>query len=181
MKRASSPGTRLWAARVAAGFAKDGIEVVLTGGACVSIYTRNKYRSYDLDFVNAGGAPRRIIAASLRRTGFQKEGRIYTSPDCPYAIDILSPPLSIGAEPVRTTATLMVRGKALVLLTPTDSVKDRLAAYFHWNDLQALEQAVMVCRSQNVDLAIVRKWSNAEGHLAKFKEFQKTLAKKGGV
>ena len=179
MKRASSPGTRQWAARVASGFAKDGIEVVLTSGACVSIYTRNKYRSYDLDFVNVGGASSRTVAASLHRTGFQKEGRIFTRSDCPYAVDILSPPLSIGAEPVRTTATLTDRGTPLVLLTPADSVKDRLAAYYYWNDLQALEQAVMVCRSQKVDLAIVRKWSNAEGHLAKFIEFQKILAKKG--
>ena len=29
-------------------------------------------------------------------------------------------------------------------MTPTDSVKDRLAAYYHWNDQQALEQAIMV-------------------------------------
>jgi len=34
----------------------------------------------------------------------------------------------------------------LCLLTPTDCVKDRLAAYFFWNDLQSLGQAVMVVK-----------------------------------
>lgn len=30
---------------------KEGIEVVLVGGACVSIYSQNRYQSFDLDFV----------------------------------------------------------------------------------------------------------------------------------
>ena len=30
---------------------KNKIDVVLVGGACVSIYSKNKYMSYDLDFV----------------------------------------------------------------------------------------------------------------------------------
>ena len=29
---------------------KNGIDCVLTGGACVSIYTENRYQSFDLDF-----------------------------------------------------------------------------------------------------------------------------------
>lgn len=29
----------------------QGIDVVLLGGACVSIYSQNRYQSYDLDFV----------------------------------------------------------------------------------------------------------------------------------
>jgi len=30
---------------------KKGIDAILVGGACVSIYTKNKYQSFDLDFV----------------------------------------------------------------------------------------------------------------------------------
>jgi len=178
MKKTQSPGMRLWAARVADCFTRNGIEVVLTGGACVSIYTRNKYASFNLDFVNVGGAPARSIVEALGQAGFRKEGRVFTRADCPYAVDILSPPLSIGAEPVRTTATLTVRGKKLKLLTPSDSIKDRLAAYFHWNDLQALEQALLICRSIEVDLAPVRRWAIAEGHLEKFKAFQRMPARR---
>ena len=29
----------------------EGIDAVLVGGACVSIYSQNRYMSYDLDFI----------------------------------------------------------------------------------------------------------------------------------
>ena len=30
---------------------KKGIEVILVGGACVTVYSQNRYQSFDLDFV----------------------------------------------------------------------------------------------------------------------------------
>ncbi|QVL55148.1 MAG: hypothetical protein KFB95_07485 [Simkaniaceae bacterium] len=30
---------------------KDGIDLILVGGACVTIYSKNRYQSYDLDFI----------------------------------------------------------------------------------------------------------------------------------
>lgn len=30
------------------------------------------------------------------------------------------------------------------MLTATDSVKDRLASFYHWNDHQSLEQAILI-------------------------------------
>ena len=60
----------------------------------------------------------------------------------------------------------------LKLLTPTDSVKDRLAAYYHWNDQQSLEQALLVCKEQKVDFKNIREWSNKEGMIDKFIEFK---------
>lgn len=60
----------------------------------------------------------------------------------------------------------------LKLLTPTDSVKDRLAAYFHWNDQQAFEQALMVCKDQNVDIDNIQEWSRGEGMIDKFIQFK---------
>ena len=30
---------------------KENIEIILVGGACVTIYSNNKYQSYDLDFI----------------------------------------------------------------------------------------------------------------------------------
>ena len=56
-------------------------------------------------------------------------------------------------------------------MTPTDSVKDRLAAYYHWNDHQALEQAVMVAHAKKVSLKEIRRWSEQEGHKEKYKVF----------
>lgn len=39
------------AALVAGKLEENGIDALLVGGACVSIYSRNKYLSSDLDFV----------------------------------------------------------------------------------------------------------------------------------
>lgn len=39
------------AAYVCTHLQENGIHCVLTGGACVSIYTENLYESFDLDFI----------------------------------------------------------------------------------------------------------------------------------
>jgi hypothetical protein len=163
------------AAFVCAHLRASGIDVVLTGGACVTIYTRNRYRSYDLDFVNVAEAPLSRIAAALLQIGFVPEGRIYINKNVKYSIDILNPPLSIGGEKILVTNTIRVSKMDLALLTPTDSVRDRLAAFYFWNDLQALEQALMVVGENDVDLDLVKKWSKKEGELEKFNIFLKKL------
>ena len=66
----------------------------------------------------------------------------------------------------------------LKLLSPTDCVKDRLAAYYHWNDRPSLEQAVLVCQNQSVDLDEVERWSKSEGKGDKFKLFRKAEKKR---
>jgi hypothetical protein len=45
----------------------------------------------------------------------------------------------------------------LKVLSPTDCVKDRLCAFYFWNDLQGLEQAVLVAKSQQVDLKEIKR------------------------
>jgi hypothetical protein len=57
----------------------------------------------------------------------------------------------------------------------TDSVKDRLAAFYHWKDLQSLEQAVLVARQHTIDLNEVRRWSQAEGFGEEFALIRKRL------
>jgi len=64
----------------------------------------------------------------------------------------------------------------LKLLSPTDCVKDRLAAYYHWNDMQSLGQAVLVCRAAKVDLKEVKRWSMLEGMGGKFELFRSALS-----
>ena len=77
--------------------AKSGIEIVLSGGACVSLYTKNEYQSFDLDFVLLSPADRKRIGPVLEALGFRKEGRHYRHPGTPYIVEFLSPPLSVGA------------------------------------------------------------------------------------
>lgn len=47
-----------------------------------------------------------------------------------------------------------------------------MIGYFYGNDAQCLEQAVMICQMNKVELEDIRKWAKKEGRLDKFKEFE---------
>ena len=49
----------------------------------------------------------------------------------------------------------------LRVVTPTQSIMDWLAAYVHWNDRQALDQAIMVARRQRIDWNALRNGRDA--------------------
>ena len=61
------------------------------------------------------------------------------------------------------------------IISPTDSVKDRLAAFYHWKDLQSLEQAILVASSNLVDLKSIKTWLKRDEKSSEFKEFKQRL------
>jgi hypothetical protein len=153
---------------------EGGIDAILVGGACVSLYTNNRYQSYDLDFVTH--SPLKDITPLLGRIGFRREStRHFIRKDCPFFVEFVAPPAAIGDDPVTDRKVMRTKHGKIVMLTATDSVKDRLAAYFHWNDPQSLEQAVLVAKSQKVDLKEIRRWSRLEGFEEKYKVFERKL------
>jgi hypothetical protein len=125
------------AAIVSEKFIEHKLDCILVGGACVSIYSKNRYQSYDLDYVTYEDM--RLIEKALSELGFNRKQRYFYHPDCPFFIEFVAPPVSIGSEPVNTYNYL----GEIKLLTPTDCVKDRLACYFFWDDRQALDQAII--------------------------------------
>ena len=154
-----------------------GIDSILVGGACVSIYTKNKYLSFDLDFVTHAAI--KEITPLLSELGFQRESsRHFIHTDCPFFIEFVVPPAAVGNEPLKGEKKVKTKFGTIVLITPTDSVKDRLAAYYHWNDQQALEQAIMVAKSQKIDFHEVKRWSEKEGHIEKYRKILKRLRSK---
>ncbi|MGD2027787.1 MAG: hypothetical protein PVI99_08225, partial [Anaerolineales bacterium] len=60
---------------------------------------------------------------------------------------------------------------------PTDSVKDRLAAFYYWGDQKSLEQAILGSKSVSIDLDSVEAWSLREGKMVESKEFIQQLRK----
>jgi len=150
---------------------RRGVEAVLTGGACVSIYTRNRYQSYDLDFVLLAAQDKKAAGEALRELGYRPDGRHFRHSDTPFLVEFLAPPLSIGAAPVRKIAEIRAGRRTLRLLSPTDCVKDRLAAFYFWNDRQSLEQAVLVALRHRIDMKDVKAWSESEGMAERFAVF----------
>lgn len=154
-------------------FAEHHMKAILVGGACVAIYSNNRYLSYDLDFVTF--EHKSAIKKALLELGFELKGKCFAHPECPYLVEFVSPPVAIGEEIITTFETLATPFGQVKLLTPTDCVKDRLASFFHWQDKQALEQAVMVFQDQEVDLQEIERWAKKEGYQDKFNAFIKAV------
>jgi hypothetical protein len=151
------------------------INVTLTGGACVSIYSKNKYQSYDLDFIEQFGVKQINLKAALKEIGFSQNGRHFVNPETEFFIEFPPGPLAIGDEPVRKTETIEFSTGKLYLLSATDCVKDRLAGFYHWKDKQCLEQAIIVSHDQIVDYNEIERWSHKEGKLSEYKKIEKLL------
>jgi hypothetical protein len=147
---------------------KHNIQVVLSGGACVSIYSQGAYISHDLDMVILYSSRRQAIHAAMATIGFEEIGRYYVNPETQYLIEFPPGPLSIGAEPVQRVDEIELRTGTLRIISPTDCVKDRLAAYYHWGDRQCLHQAILVARVNAVDFEEIRRWSQVEGKLNEY-------------
>jgi len=164
------------AAWVCQALADAGIQVVLTGGACVTVWTGGDYVSRDLDFVERGFASRHDIKDALDKLGFTESHRYFIHPDTEFLIEFPSGPLAVGDSPVTEIAERNNPTGRLHLLSANDCVKDRLAAWFHWRDRQALEQAIKVARSQSVDVERLRSWARAEHAEDSFGEFLDAIA-----
>jgi hypothetical protein len=154
---------------------KNGINVVLSGGACVSLFTENEYQSFDLDFIENVVTSRKRIREVLQKIGFIEEHRYYKHPDTDFFLEFPPGPLSIGDEPVREIMEKEFSTGVLRLLSPTDCVKDRLAAYYHWNDRQSLQQATLVARTCAIDLDEIERWSIKEGKSREFLDIRERL------
>jgi hypothetical protein len=163
------------AGHIAAEFHRRNISVVLSGGSCVSIYSRDKYVSMDLDFVNVGFAKRNLIKAAMESLGFREENRCFRHPDTPILIEFPPGPLGIGDEPVKQIVEMDTGVGVLRIISPTDCVKDRLSWYYHGGDTECLQQAILVALDNDIDLGEVERWSRAEGKGKAFAQISSRL------
>ncbi len=152
------------------------IEVVLSGGATVSFYSSNQYVSKDVDLINVRFIKRSKVKAAMEKIGFQEQGRYFSHPDSKFLVEFPDGPLSVGEEPVRKIDEVQLSTGLLRVISPTDCVKDRLCAFYFWNDQQGLAQAILVTKSQNVDLDEIKRWSQVEGKAEEFKIFKSKIA-----
>ncbi len=162
------------AAQVSQALTDAGITAVLTGGGAVSIYSANKYQSYDIDFVTA--ASRRELAAIMSGLGFQRgSGRHFEHPATKLVVEFVAWPVTVGDEVVHKWSKIRTSAGTLQVLTPTQCIKDRLAAFFHWRDSQSLEQALLVGQMHRIAMTELARWASAEDHAEDFGEFRRRL------
>ncbi len=167
------------AAFVCSHLEQRGIQVVLSGGACVCLYASDRYQSMDLDFIDRLHTTRQRLKQALSEIGFLERNRYFIHPDTEFFLEFPSGPLAVGGEPVGTVEELSFPTGRLRLLSPTDCVKDRLSAFYHWNDQQCLQQAVWVARARPIDWQEVERWSAQEGEREKFGIFRQRWEQAG--
>ena len=77
-----------------------GVVAVLSGGAAISIYTNNRYRSLDLDFVTNASVS--TIASVLAPLGFERsKDRYFTHPDTDFYVEFSLGPPAVGSTVIR--------------------------------------------------------------------------------
>jgi hypothetical protein len=167
------------AAFVASEFRHRKIDIVLSGGSCVSIYSSEKYVSMDLDFVNAGFTKRARIKECMESLGFSEQNRYFCHPETEWLIEFPPGPLGVGDEPVKQIDEITTETGVVRIISATDCVKDRLSWYYHDNDTECLEQAKLVASANAIDLNEVERWSAKEGKQQAFGEIKDQLATQG--
>jgi hypothetical protein len=126
--------------------------------------------SNDLDFISS--ADHKRIVSAMAELGFKTAGKDFTHPATKFTVEFPSGPLAIGDdEPVKPEGGMTIDGVNVVMLSPTQSVMDRLAWFFHSNDRQCLDQALWIAQQQPVNIDTVRAWAERERHSEKFNVF----------
>ncbi len=155
------------AAIVSHALTEAGIAATLSGGAAVSFYSDNKYESKDLDFVTAALVEE--LSPVLESLGFIHVGKPrfsqFAHPEIEWFVEFPPTPISFGHLYVRheDCATIETDTGQLQIITPTQSVMDRLAAAIAWNDAQSRDQAILVARCQPIDWIVLKDWFVNEG------------------
>jgi hypothetical protein len=162
-----------FAIAVATELKKYDIDVVLTGGAVVSIYSTGKYVSKDADFLSA--TDYKTIMTAMHKLGFKNIGKDFYHDDTNFSVEFPGSQLIIGNSPMKPEGTIESKGFTLRLLSPTQCVMDRLAAFYHWRDRQSLDQALLVAQNHPIKIKKIEKWSKSEGEESKFIEFLNKL------
>lgn len=151
-----------------------GVRALLVGGGAATFYT-GVYQSKDADFV-VTLAPRGVdVQGAVADLGLRLVGRHYEHPDSEYTIDFLGGPPGIGVDIVTTWNTVRKGDFVLHVYSRTDSVRDRLSAFYHWADVSSLRVALLAAASGPIDLAMIADWSEREGETTKFQEFADAL------
>jgi len=142
---------------------------VLAGGAAVELYTAGAYSTGDLDFI--GDVPDGV-AAALKQSGFQREGRHWIHPRAELFVEFPGSALQAHEK----TAILEVGGIPVLTLSPEDMIIDRLAAWQLWNSTTDGASAFLLWKAQErrldkarlAELSEIRGVQNALERLRKF-------------
>lgn len=142
---------------------ENGIDVVLSGGSCMEIYTHKNFSSYDIDFIANPSYTTKRISEVMVTLGFKKvDGRYYKYDNNPNYIEFPTGPVSLGNELPKKFDELKTLVGTLVLLTPTDCIKDRLCAFVYHGGKECFHQAMAVAHLNAINISNLKRWAKNE-------------------
>lgn len=154
-----------------------GITAVLVGGACATVYAGGVYTSEDLDLIIQSTPRQPALDEAMASIGFTRNQAQYFHAKSDFFVEFPRGPLAIGQDVRIRPVRLKVGRSRILALSATDSCRDRLAAFFHWNDRESLDVAVAIAARQRVNLAAIRSWSATEDSVEKYEAFKRELAR----
>lgn len=144
------------------------ITAVLSGGSVVTIYTgANVYESKDLDFISP--ADHKRILEVMEKIEFRptsKYNKNLMHPRTKILVEFPTGPVNLGGAPIRYDKIDLqeVEGEKIRMLSPTQSVMDRLLGYLSINkDIQGLDQALWICERHPVNYSQIKEWAKKDG------------------
>jgi hypothetical protein len=156
-----------------------GVTAVLTGGSAATYYAPAAYQSVDIDFVAVVFETEdpEDVEREFASLGYRLERDHYRHESSPFPLEFPAGPLAVGGDLVREWSTERTADGVLHVLRPTDCCKDRLAAFFHWNDRSGLAQALAVytATGKHVHLEEIEAWAEREGAVHQYAEFVRRL------
>lgn len=154
---------------------RAGVTAVLSGGGAATIWAPDAIQSEDLDFILTMHRATASAQEALAALGFERDNDEYRHPVTKYFLEFPPGPLSIGDELITSWSTLEQGELCVHVLSPTDSCRDRLAAFYPWNDRSSLTAALAIARAQSsrMDFYCIPKRSEKEGSLEKYLEFER--------
>lgn len=145
---------------------EKGIDVVLSGGSCMEIYTNSNFSSYDIDFIANPSYTSKQIEKIMLSLGFEKtQSRYYKYDNNPNYIEFPSGPVNLGNELPKKFDELKTHVGTLTLLTPTDCIKDRLCALVYHNGEECFNQAIAVAHLNAINEENLKEWAKNEDNI----------------
>lgn len=163
---------------------KKGFDVVLVGGAVVSIYSRGMYVSGDLDFI-VRSFNKKQLPKVLAELGFIKTPqRYFKHPECDHLyLEFPTGPIEIAGNYDVVPDEVPFEKEMIKILAPTDCVLDRLEQFFiceygkPHGERKLLEQAMLVAERQVIDLGKVERYCVKNGMSQIYMEIKKVAKK----
>ena len=125
------------ALQVGATLLRRGIRAVLTGGACVSLYTRGAYHSKDVDFVLPVSVRRGELDEAMAEAGFQREGDRYEHPRTALYVEFPPGPLAVGEDVSIRAVEVRRSGRRVLALSAIREWSVREGALARFEEFQA--------------------------------------------